>query len=73
MTYSREVFDEYVKLVRPRRVKVADGTYIYSIGLGNVTIRVFTNKLVVNTLTLTDVLHVPQLAGSLISVPQLQT
>ena len=73
MTYSREVFDEYVKLVKPRRVKVASGSYIYGIGLGNVTIRVFTDKLEAQELTLTDVLYVPQLAGSLISVPQLQS
>jgi hypothetical protein len=73
MTYSREVFDEYVKLVRPRRVRVASGSYIYGIGLGNVTIQVFTDKLEVQELTLTDVLYVPQLAGNLISVAQLQS
>jgi hypothetical protein len=41
MIYSQEVFDEYVKLIKPRRVKVASGSYIYGIGLGNVTIQVF--------------------------------
>jgi hypothetical protein len=63
----------YVKLVKPRRVKVASGSYIHGIGLGNVTIWVFTDKLEVKELTLTDVLHVPQLAGNLISVAQLQS
>jgi hypothetical protein len=52
---------------------VASGSYIYGIGLGNVTIQVFTDKLEVKELTLTDVLHVPQLAGNLISVAQLQS
>jgi hypothetical protein len=72
MTYSQEVFDKYVKLVRPRRVKVASGSYIYGIGLGNVTIQVFTDKLEVQQLTLKDVLYMLQLAGNLISVAQLQ-
>jgi hypothetical protein len=71
MIYLREVFDEYVKLVKPRRVKVANGSYIYGIGLGNVTIWAFIDKLEVKELILTDVLHVLQLAGNLISVAQL--
>jgi hypothetical protein len=71
MTYSREVFDEYVKLVKPRKVKVASGSYIYGIGLGNVTIRVFIDKLETKELTLTNVLYVLELAKNLISMAQL--
>lgn len=52
---------------------MASDSYIYRIGLGNVTIRVFIDKLEVKELVLTDVLHVPQLAGNLISVAQLQS
>lgn len=73
MTYSREAFDEYIELEKPRKVRVANGAYIYGIGLGSITIRVFISELEVRELTLSDVLHVPQIAGNLISVPQLQS
>ena len=52
---------------------MASGSYIYGIGLRNITIQVFTDKLEVQELTLTDVLYVLQLAGNLISVVQLQS
>jgi hypothetical protein len=71
MTYLQEVFDEYVKLVKLRRVRVASGSYIYRIGLGNVTIWAFIDKLEVKELILTDVLYILQLAGNLISIAQL--
>jgi hypothetical protein len=45
---------------------------IHGTGFRNVSIQVFTEKLQTRMLALTDVLYVPELAGSLISVSQLQ-
>jgi hypothetical protein len=72
MTYSRDVFTDYVQLKTPKIVKVANNRLAYGFGIGNVHIQVFTGDLRVETLVLTDVLYVPDLAGNLISVSQLQ-
>ena len=72
MTYSRDVFSEYVQLKTPRVVKTANNGLVYGFGIGNVHVQVFTDDLRVETLVLTDVLYVPDLASNLISVSQLQ-
>jgi hypothetical protein len=72
MTHSRDIFSEYIQLKVPRIVKTANGSYIYGTGIGNVHVLVFTDDLRVEELVLTDVLYVPDLAGNLISVSQLQ-
>jgi hypothetical protein len=72
MTYARDAFTEFVKLKVPRVVKTASGALIHRTGIENISIRVFTDKLQTRTLALTDVLYVPELASSLISVSQLQ-
>ena len=72
MTYSRDVFSDYVQLKTPRIVRMANNGLAYGFGIGNVHVRVFTDNLRVETLVLSDVLYVPDLAGNLISVSQLQ-
>ena len=51
---------------------MANNGLAYGFGIGNVHVRVFTDNLRVETLVLSDVLYVPDLAGNLISVSQLQ-
>jgi hypothetical protein len=72
MTYLRDVFSDYVQLKTPKIVKTANNGLVYGFGIGNVHVQVFTDDLRVETLILTDVLYVPDLAGNLISVSQLQ-
>ena len=68
MTHSRDAFSDYVQLKTPKIVKTANNGLAYGFGIGNVHVRVFTGDLRVETLILTDVLYVPDLAGNLISV-----
>ena len=68
MTYSRNVFSDYVLLKTLRIVRMANNGLAYGFGIGNVHVRVFTDNLRVETLVLTDVLYVPDLASNLISV-----
>ena len=72
ITYSRDVFSDYVQLKVPRIVKMANNSLAYRFGIGNVHVQVFVDDLQVETLLLTDVLYVPDLASNLISVSQLQ-
>jgi transposase InsO family protein len=72
MTYLRDVFSDYFQLKTPKIVRMANNGLAYGFGIGNVHVRVFTGDLRVETLILTDVLYVPDLAGNLISVSQLQ-
>ena len=51
---------------------MANNGLTYGFGISNVNVRVFTGDLRVETLILTDVLYVLDLAGNLISVSQLQ-
>lgn len=71
MTYSRDVFDNYHLLQTPSTVRVANGTSIQAIGEGSVRLKVAIHG-IVRSVLLHQVLHVPGLAGSLISVSQLQ-
>jgi hypothetical protein len=71
MTYSLESFSEYTLLQEPIDVNTANGACIQAIGQGTIPIQVAVGS-TVRTVALTEVLYVPQLAGSLISVLQLQ-
>ena len=71
MTYSREAFHDYRALDEPIEVNTASGTVIQAVGQGSVTLKVAVNG-TIRTVLLSEVYHVPRLAGSLISVLQLQ-
>ena len=71
MTYSKEAFLEYTPLHPPISVSIANGAYIQAIAEGLVKLQVQIDG-IVRTVRLSRVLHVPALAGSLISVSQLQ-
>jgi len=71
MTYLREAFTEYRVLDTPIQVTTANGACIPAITEGTVLLQVALGAYV-RTVKLTGVLYVPKLAGSLISVLQLQ-
>jgi hypothetical protein len=71
MTYLREAFTEYRVLDTPILVTTANGARIPAIAEGTVLLQVALGASV-RTIKLTGVLYVPKLAGSLISVLQLQ-
>jgi hypothetical protein len=71
MTYLREVFTEYRVLDTPIQVMTANRACIPAITEGTVLLQVALGAYV-RTVKLTRVLYVPKLAGSLISVLQLQ-
>lgn len=71
MTYSKEAFVEYTPLHPTIGVSIANGACIQAIAEGSVQLQVQVQG-TVRTIKLSRVLHVPDLAGSLISVSQLQ-
>jgi hypothetical protein len=71
MTYSKEAFIKYALLDTPIEIGTASGTWIEAIVEGAVVLKVAVGA-TVRMVTLTGVLHVPRLAGSLVSVIQLQ-
>ena len=71
MTYSKEAFTEYRVLNTPIHISTATGARIQAIAEGTVAIQVAV-KGAIRTIELTEVLYVPRIAGSLISVLQLQ-
>jgi hypothetical protein len=71
MTYYRDSFIDYSALQVPIVIQTANGAKIQAIGQGTVVIKV-PNKGSIKPIALTEVLYVPGLAGSLISVVQLQ-
>ena len=70
MTYSKEAFTEYRVLDTPIQISTATGARIQAIAEGTVAIQVAV-KGAVRTIELTEVLYMPRIAGSLISVLQL--
>src|SRR5579862_5767371 len=72
MTFAKDVFSQFIQLKTPRTVWTANGEIIYGTGIGNVLIHVFLDDFEIKELVLKDVLYVPNLAGSLISVSKLQ-
>ena len=70
MTPNRGAFFEYTA-VTSRTVEIANGAFVPGIGLGKVKLPVLVEGHMRNVV-LTDVLHVPQIKGNLISVARLQ-
>src|SRR6266536_6257038 len=71
MTYYRDVFVEYYKLDEPVVISTASGAQLQGIAEGTIALKVLRDG-EYWPVTLTGVLHVPGLSGSLISVIQLQ-
>jgi hypothetical protein len=71
MTYARWKFDDYIELDEPIDVTTASGATIQVIGQRIVRLQAFVQGQI-RLVRLVDVLYVPGLAGSLISVIQLQ-
>ena len=71
MTYCRDAFVEYTTLQAPIVIQTANGAEIQAIGQGTVVLKV-PNRGTIIPIALTEVLYAPGLAGSLISVVQLQ-
>lgn len=71
MTYSQGVLDNFQLLQAPITINIANGTSIKAIGEGSARLQVAINGNMREVL-LHHVLYVPSLAGSLISVLQLQ-
>ena len=71
MTYCRDAFTEFSALEEPIVIQTASGTELQAVGQGTVLLKVLRNG---NTslVALNEVLYAPGLAGSLISVSQLQ-
>jgi hypothetical protein len=70
MTYFKEAFTEYSTLQEPVPIVTANGIELQAIGQGTVVLKVL-KKGTVSLAELTEVLYVPGLTGSLISVSQL--
>jgi hypothetical protein len=70
MTPNREAFFEY-STISLRTVETANGAEMSGIGLGKVRLSVSVEGRT-RSIVLTDVLHVPQIKGNLISVTKLQ-
>jgi Pol polyprotein, beta-barrel domain/Zinc knuckle/Domain of unknown function (DUF4219)/gag-polypeptide of LTR copia-type len=71
MTFCREAFIEYYRLEDPILINTATGAQLQGIAEGTVTLQV-TVQGRTRPISIHGVLHVPGLAGSLISVLQLQ-
>jgi hypothetical protein len=71
MTYCRDAFTEFSALQEPIVIQTANGAELQAVGQGTVVLKV-PRKGAVSPVALTEVLYVPGLAGSLISVVQLQ-
>jgi hypothetical protein len=70
ITYTRWKFDDYIELDKPIDVTIASGATIQAIGQGIVRLQALVYSLI-RPVRLVDILYVPGLAGSLISVLQL--
>lgn len=70
MTPNREAFIEY-STIKPRAVETANGSVLPGIGLGKIRLSVKI-KGRTRSVLLSEVLHVPQIKGNLISVTKLQ-
>jgi hypothetical protein len=71
MTYCRDAFTEFSALEEPIVIQTANGTELQAVGQGTVVLKVPRSGSI-RLVELTEVLYVPGLAGSLISVIQLQ-
>lgn len=71
MTYAREAFVDYSILSKPIQVRLANGTEIQAVAEGTVSFEIAVQG-GRRRIQLHEVLHVPKLAGSLVSVSHLQ-
>lgn len=71
MTFCKEAFNEYYRLQEPVLINTATGAQLQGIAEGTVTVQIVVRGQV-KPVTITGVLHVPGLVGSLLSVLQLQ-
>lgn len=71
MTFCKEAFTEYYRLDNPVLISTATGAQLQGVAEGTVTLQV-TVQGQTRPISLSGVLHVPGLTGSLISVLQLQ-
>lgn len=73
MTFTREAFNkDYQQLRVPIMINIANGAKIRAIGYGSITARIVLPGSEERNIRITDVLYVPDLAGSLLSVIQFQ-
>lgn len=70
VTNDRSIMTSYTHLDTPVRIWMADGSYILAEGIGRVYMRTQVNDRQSRCL-FRDVLYAPEMAGSLISIPQL--
>lgn len=71
MTYCRDAFTEFSALEKPVMIQTASVAELQAVGQGTVLLKVLRNSNI-SLVALTEVLYAPGLAGSLISVSQLQ-
>lgn len=67
MTFTKLDFQTYEVLPEPVEIIIANGATMKAIGVGNIKIKTDNGRIV----TITDVLHIPQLDRRLISIPEL--
>lgn len=71
MTYCRDAFTKFSVLSKPILIQTASGAELQAVGQGTVLLKVLRNGNI-SLVALNEVLYAPGLAGSLISVSQLQ-
>ncbi|KAF1336396.1 Integrase catalytic core protein, partial [Globisporangium splendens] len=67
MTFTKLDFQTYEVLPEPVEIIIADGATMKAIGVGNIRIKIDNGRIV----TITEVLHIPQLDRRLISISKL--
>ena len=73
MTFAREAFNEdYQQLREPIMINTANGATIRGTGYGSITIRIMLLGSEERNIRILDILYIPDLAGSLLSVTQFQ-
>jgi hypothetical protein len=72
MTFSRAAFTDYNALQEPVLIRTANGVAIKGVGYGTISVRIVLPNRTTRSINIRDVLHVPDLAGSLLSVTQFQ-
>ena len=68
MTSERHLFVDYQEMVKPREINVGDGHGLSAIGVGTVRIALKISRSITRYALLKNVLHVPEISKSLISV-----
>ena len=68
MTWDHDVYCEYSELPIPQPVKLGDGRKVNANGKGTIKLKVMSSRDKEVTLTLTEILHVPEMSCNLLSV-----